>query len=99
MTTQTYLNKRLDLTLSTIARKADVLPSALWTLAWLTTSAWFRESRYVAIGSFRMLTYFDYRQKNKSGKQSSLIQRTISYNGADSLQDRNLLLGTKYCYY
>jgi hypothetical protein len=42
-------------------RKADALPSALWTLTWLTISAWFGESRYVAIG-FGTLTYFDYRQ-------------------------------------
>jgi hypothetical protein len=90
MTIQTYLNKRLNLTLSTIARKADALPSALWALTWLTTSAWFGESRYVAIG-FRTLTYFDYRQ-NQIGRhltnfrKQSLIKKMISYNGIDCLQ-------------
>jgi hypothetical protein len=59
---QTYLNERPILTLSTFVEKADVLPSALWALTWLTKSVWFGESRYVAIG-FGTLTYFDYRQE------------------------------------
>jgi hypothetical protein len=66
VTAQIYLNKRPNLTLSTIVRKADVLPSALGALTWLTISAWCGESRYVAIG-FWNVDLFDYRQ-NQIGK-------------------------------
>jgi hypothetical protein len=51
--------------------KADALPSALWALTWLTKSAWFGESRYVAIG-FRTLTYFDYRRNQIGGYLTTL---------------------------
>jgi hypothetical protein len=46
--------------------KADVLPSALWALTWLTISAWYGESRYITIG-FWNVDIFDYRQ-NQIGK-------------------------------
>jgi hypothetical protein len=60
-----------------------------WALTWLTVSAWFGESRYVAIG-FGMLTYFDYRQ-NQIGCLTSFGKAISIDSKGDFLQWSRLL--------
>src|SRR3954470_9319706 len=80
-----------ELDLVNVSGKADVLPSALWAVTWLTVWAQRGKSRCVPIG-FWNIDLCDYR-RNWVGKaifelekQSSFIQKTIIYSGADCLQ-------------